>query len=49
MDAWWSEATKLPFATQNGGAYIGGPFQRRHTHDRVQVLHTIDHKLLWKV
>ena len=27
MDPWWSEATKLPFATQDGGAYIGGPFR----------------------
>jgi hypothetical protein len=27
MDPWWSEATKLPFETQDGGAYIGGPFR----------------------
>ncbi len=27
MDAWWSEATKLEFASQNGGAYTGGPFR----------------------
>ena len=25
MEPWWSEATKLPFATQDGGASIGGP------------------------
>src|SRR5262249_60910527 len=24
MDAWWSEATKLEFKWQNGGAYTGG-------------------------
>ncbi len=27
MDAWWSEATNLQFASQNGGAYNGGPFR----------------------
>ncbi|MGH6927768.1 MAG: hypothetical protein ACREEV_05595 [Dongiaceae bacterium] len=27
MEAWWSEATKLEFASQNGGAYTGGPFR----------------------
>jgi hypothetical protein len=27
MEAWWSEATKLEFASQNGGTYTGGPFR----------------------
>ena len=36
MDPWWSEATKLPFATQDGGAYIGGPFRG--------VIHTTEFK-----
>ncbi|HZF32263.1 MAG TPA: hypothetical protein VE914_00515 [Candidatus Angelobacter sp.] len=27
MEAWWSEATDLEFASQNGGAYSGGPFR----------------------
>jgi hypothetical protein len=27
MDAWWSEAIQLQFASQNGGAYSGGPFR----------------------
>src|SRR6516225_895300 len=36
MDPWWSEATKLPFASQNGGAYIGGPFRG--------VIHTTEFK-----
>lgn len=27
MDAWWSEATQLQFASQNGGNYTGGPFR----------------------
>ena len=36
MDAWWSEATKLEFATQNGGAYVGGPFRG--------VIHTTEDK-----
>lgn len=27
MEAWWSQATKLEFASQNGGAYSGGPFR----------------------
>jgi hypothetical protein len=36
MDAWWSEATKLPFAYQNGGSYNGGPFRG--------VIHTTEDK-----
>jgi hypothetical protein len=36
MDPWWTEATKLPFATQDGGAYIGGPFRG--------VIHTTEFK-----
>lgn len=27
MEPWWSEATKLEFAYQNGGSYTGGPFR----------------------
>jgi len=27
VNAWWSQATMLPFAGQNGGAYNGGPFR----------------------
>ena len=27
MEAWWSDATNLQFASQNGGAYSGGPFR----------------------
>jgi len=27
MDDWWSEATKLEFAWQNGGPYTAGPFR----------------------
>ena len=36
MNAWWSEATKLPFASQNGGSYNGGPFRG--------VIHTTESK-----
>lgn len=36
MDAWWSEAVKLPFAFQSGGTYTGGPFRG--------VLHTTEVK-----
>lgn len=36
MDAWWSGATKLEFASQNGGAYNGGPFRG--------VIHTTEFK-----
>jgi hypothetical protein len=36
MDNWWSEATTLPFASQNGGAYTGGPFRG--------VIHTTESK-----
>ncbi|HZW32746.1 MAG TPA: hypothetical protein VFF52_18680 [Isosphaeraceae bacterium] len=27
MNAWWSEATKIPFAFSHGGSYNGGPFR----------------------
>ena len=27
MGVWWDEATKLEFASQNGGAWVGGPFR----------------------
>ena len=27
MEAWWSEAIQLQFASQNGGTYTGGPFR----------------------
>jgi hypothetical protein len=27
MDAWWSGAISMPFASQNGGNYTGGPFR----------------------
>jgi hypothetical protein len=27
MDAWWSEATQLQFAYQNGGTFNGGPYR----------------------
>ncbi len=36
MDPWWSEATNLQFATQDGGAYVGGPFRG--------VIHTTEFK-----
>ena len=29
MEAWWSEAIQLQFASQNGGTYTGGPFPMR--------------------
>lgn len=36
MDDWWSEATQLQFASQNGGAYIGAPYRG--------VIHTTEFK-----
>ena len=36
MEPWWSEATKLEFASQNGGTYTGGPFRG--------VIHTTEYK-----
>ena len=36
MEPWWSEATKLEFAYQNGGTYTGGPFRG--------VIHTTEYK-----
>ncbi|HSZ90318.1 MAG TPA: hypothetical protein VK822_13205 [Acetobacteraceae bacterium] len=36
MGVWWDEATKLEFASQNGGAYVSGPFRG--------VIHTTEDK-----
>ena len=46
MDAWWTEAMKLPFSFQNGGTYTGGPFRGVIHTTEVEEIHAVDDELL---